>query len=143
MSEQHETGRRTGGSGSENESNRSNRNTSIFRPGEHNMTEAQIKEVTDQLRQDVIAHLWRHRWMKKVVFVTIIIFALWIFTLIASIMFLAWWIKVDSGASKYLLDISIGASIFKQKLSFSFTHRSCYCLGAHRRHAAAKGLAAL
>ena len=102
MSEQHEmshgAGRRTGWSGSENNSSR---NTSIFRPGEHNMTEAQIKEVTDQLRQDVIAHLWRHRWMKKVVFATIIIFALLIFSLIASIMFLVWWIKVDSGGSKY------------------------------------------
>ena len=81
-------------------SGRSSRNQSHVRRGEHNMTEAQIKEVTDQLRQDVIAHLWRHRWMKKVVFATIVIFAVWIFSLIASIMFLAWWINVDSGASK-------------------------------------------
>ena len=78
------------------------RNSSLVKKGEHNMTEAQIKEVTDQLRQDVIAHLWRHRWMKKVVFASIVIFAVWIFSLIASIMFLAWWIKVDSGASKSL-----------------------------------------
>lgn len=64
------------------------------------MTEAQIKEVTDQLRQDVIAHLWRHRWMKKVVFASIIFFAVWIFTIVASVIFMGWWIKVGSGASK-------------------------------------------
>ena len=87
---------------SERTSGQQSRNSSLVKKGEHNMTEAQIKEVTDQLRQDVIAHLWRHRWMKKVVFASIVIFAVWIFSLIASIMFLAWWIKVDSGASKSL-----------------------------------------
>ena len=106
MKEEHEmsvgaSNRKFLGAASEDgRTSRSSRNTSLFRPGEHNMTEAQIKEVTDQLRQDVIAHLWRHRWMKKVVFATIIFFGLWIFTIVASVIFMGWWIKVGSGASK-------------------------------------------
>ena len=106
MKEEHEmhlgasSNRNLGAASEDVRSSRSSRNTSLFRPGEHNMTEAQIKEVTDQLRQDVIAHLWRHRWMKKVVFATIIFFAIWIFTIVTSVIFLGWWIKVDSGASK-------------------------------------------
>ena len=80
-------------------SSRSRRNESVLRGVEH-MTEAQIKGITDQLRQDVIAHLWRHRWMKKVVLIISIFFAVWIFSIVASICFLTWWIRVGSGVSE-------------------------------------------